>query len=69
MLAKDVATLIAPLAQKNGNTLDLDVPADIGVMHTDLTKLKQSLVNLLSNAAKFTQNGTVALEDAARGHR
>jgi CheY-like chemotaxis protein/two-component sensor histidine kinase len=60
-LAKDVATLIEPLAQKNGNTLKLDVPADIGVMYTDLTKLKQSLVNLLSNASKFTQNGTVTL--------
>ena len=56
------ATLIAPLAQKNGNTLNLDVPADIGVMHTDLTKLKQCLVNLLSNASKFTQNGTIALK-------
>ena len=60
-LAKDVATLIEPLAQKNGNALKLDVPADIGVMYTDLTKLKQSLVNLLSNASKFTQNGTVTL--------
>jgi signal transduction histidine kinase/CheY-like chemotaxis protein len=60
-LAKDVATLIEPLAQKNGNTLKLDVPADVGVMHTDLTKLKQCLVNLLSNASKFTQNGTVKL--------
>jgi CheY-like chemotaxis protein/two-component sensor histidine kinase len=61
-LARDVATLIAPLAQKNGNTLNLDVPADIGVMHTDLTKLKQCLVNLLSNASKFTQNGTISLK-------
>jgi signal transduction histidine kinase/DNA-binding response OmpR family regulator len=61
-LARDVATLIAPLAQKNGNTLNLDVPADIGVMHTDLTKLKQCLVNLLSNASKFTQNGAISLK-------
>ena len=38
------------------------MPADIGVMHTDLTKLKQCLVNLLSNASKFTQNGTIALK-------
>jgi len=60
-LAKDVATLIAPLAQKNANTLNLEIPADIGVMHTDLTKLKQCLVNLLSNASKFTQNGTISL--------
>jgi signal transduction histidine kinase/DNA-binding response OmpR family regulator len=61
-LARDVATLIAPLAQKNGNTLNLDVPADIGVMHTDLTKLKQCLVNLLSNASKFTRSGTISLK-------
>src|SRR5262249_10266534 len=42
--------------------LKLDVPADIGIMNTDLTKLKQSLVNLLSNASKFTNNGTVSLQ-------
>jgi CheY-like chemotaxis protein len=39
----------------------IECPADIGSMRTDLTKLKQSLINLLSNAAKFTQNGRVTL--------
>jgi len=37
-------------------------PADIGLIHADLTRVRQILYNLLSNAAKFTQEGTVALQ-------
>ena len=43
------------------NALVLDVPADLGEMRSDQTKLRQCLFNLLSNAAKFTEDGTVAL--------
>ena len=60
-LVTDVSALVAPLVSKNGNTLALDVPADIGSMRVDLVKLKQSLINLLSNAAKFTKDGVVKL--------
>jgi len=53
-LVADVRALVAPLMAGNGNRLDILVPDDIGSMRVDLVKLKQSLINLLSNAAKFT---------------
>lgn len=60
-LVTEVSALVAPLMSKNGNMLQINVPADIGTMRVDLVKLKQSLINLLSNAAKFTKDGTVGL--------
>jgi PAS domain S-box-containing protein len=60
--ARDVVDTALPLAQKNGNELVLNCPEGAGSMHADLTKLRQSLLNLLSNASKFTQNGTVRLD-------
>jgi PAS domain S-box-containing protein len=61
-MVRDVVTTIEPLAQKNANTLMVDCPDGIGVMHADPTKVRQSLFNLLSNACKFTEGGTVRLE-------
>jgi signal transduction histidine kinase/DNA-binding response OmpR family regulator len=60
-LVTDVSALVAPLMSKNGNVLQIDMPSDIGMMRVDLVKLKQSLLNLLSNAAKFTKEGIVNL--------
>ena len=60
-LVDEVKTIVEPMMKKNGNTLRIDCPQDIGSMQTDLTKLKQSIINLLSNAAKFTKAGTVTL--------
>src|SRR5581483_1831315 len=60
--ARDVVDTALPLAQKNGNELILNCPDNAGTMHADLTKLRQSLLNLLSNASKFTHNGTIRLE-------
>jgi signal transduction histidine kinase/CheY-like chemotaxis protein len=60
-LASEVRTIIEPLIAKNGNRLVIDLPEDIGSLSTDITKLKQCLINLLSNATKFTQNGDVGL--------
>jgi PAS domain S-box-containing protein len=60
-LIDEVRTLVEPLMSKNGNILIVDCPADVGSLRTDLTKLKQSLINLLSNAAKFTKQGEVRL--------
>ncbi len=60
-LVDEVKTIIEPMVVKNGNKLVIDLPKDIGSLRTDLTKLKQSLINLLSNAAKFTKQGNVTL--------
>lgn len=61
-LLNDVVDTVRPLVARNSNTLTLSVPDDPGVMHADLTRLRQSLFNLLSNAAKFTDHGTITLE-------
>jgi GAF domain-containing protein/CheY-like chemotaxis protein/HAMP domain-containing protein len=60
-LLEEVRTLIAPLAEKNGNTLEFGAAASLGSMRTDRTKLKQSLLNILSNGSKFTHNGRLTL--------
>ncbi len=57
----DAATTIAPLMAKNNLRFDTDYPDDLGVVRADLTKLRQALFNLLSNAAKFTHDGVVTL--------
>ncbi|HEX5409899.1 MAG TPA: GAF domain-containing protein [Gemmatimonadaceae bacterium] len=62
----DVATTIRPLVEKNGNRLVIDAPADLGVVRSDLTRVRQILLNLLSNACKFTEKGTITLAVARR---
>jgi signal transduction histidine kinase/DNA-binding response OmpR family regulator len=61
-LVLDVESTIRPLVEKNHNLLEVSCPADIGLIYADLTRVRQILYNLLSNAAKFTQEGTVALQ-------
>ena len=58
----DVISQIQPLLEKRVNTLKIVIEDYLGEMHSDLTKLRQILLNLLSNAAKFTQKGTISLE-------
>ena len=60
-LVRDVEAIVQPLVEKNGNTLVVECPDDVGTMHADLTKVRQALFNLLSNAAKFTDHGTISL--------
>jgi signal transduction histidine kinase/CheY-like chemotaxis protein len=61
-MIRDVTTTVVPLVEKNENQLKVTCPDDIGSMHADLTKVRQALFNLLSNACKFTKEGTVSLE-------
>lgn len=61
-MIQEVATTVQPLVTKNGNHLEVDCPTDLGPMRADLTKVRQTLFNLLSNASKFTESGVVRLE-------
>ncbi|NUP90094.1 MAG: response regulator [Candidatus Sumerlaeia bacterium] len=63
----DVVTTVHPLLEKNANRLDLRVPDGLGEMHADLTKVRQILFNLLSNASKFTEHGVITLEAGRAG--
>jgi len=63
-LLRDVLDTIRPLAEKAGNSLHLEAPDDPGLMHADLSKVRQGLLNLLSNSVKFTQGGTISLRVA-----
>jgi PAS domain S-box-containing protein len=56
-----VAATVTPLAKKTGNALVVNCADEIGTMRSDLTKVRQTLFNLLSNACKFTRNGTITL--------
>jgi signal transduction histidine kinase/DNA-binding response OmpR family regulator len=60
-LLDDAAATVAPLVEKNRNRLVTDFGEDLGFVRADLTKVRQSLFNLLSNAAKFSSDGTVSL--------
>jgi PAS domain S-box-containing protein len=61
-MVRDVTSIIQPLVEKNGNRFEVTVAPNVGTMHADLTKVRQSLLNLLSNAAKFTSDGRVELD-------
>jgi PAS domain S-box-containing protein len=61
-MISEVGTTIASLVAKNKNTLQINIGPDLGEMYADVTKIRQILFNLLSNACKFTQRGTVTLD-------
>jgi len=57
----NVASTISPLVEKNKNKFELQIDDSVGLARADLTKTRQTLFNLLSNATKFTENGTITL--------
>ena len=61
----ELVDTVGPLVQKNSNTLTVRCGDDVGTMHADLMKTRQILLNLLSNAGKFTRDGAITLEVAA----
>ncbi len=60
-LLDEVRAIIQPMAEKNSNTLEFRLANNLGSIRTDRIKLKQSLLNILSNGSKFTQNGKLML--------
>ncbi|MGH2447277.1 MAG: response regulator [Chloroflexota bacterium] len=66
-LVQGVADTVRPLAAANHNQLTVHCSDDLGEMQADLTKVRQAVFNLLSNACKFTDHGTITLDVRSRG--
>src|ERR1700704_5570912 len=62
VLIDEMTNTLQPAAAKNGNTIHVHVADSIGTMHADVTKVRQILFNLLSNACKFTDHGTISVD-------
>jgi PAS domain S-box-containing protein len=60
-MIEDVAVTIHPLVEKNNNRLEISIAPDVTSLYADLTKVRQTLFNLLSNASKFSENGLISL--------
>jgi signal transduction histidine kinase len=68
-LVREVMGLVEPLANRQGNRLVVEVAPDAGRMFSDVTRIKQGLLNLAGNAAKFTEQGEIRLRvERARRH-
>lgn len=61
-MIKDVIDTITPMAEKNNTKLSLMAKSDIGVMLSDITKVRQILFNLISNGIKFSEDGEVKID-------
>ncbi len=58
---REIASTVESLVSKKNNRLDIALGPHLGAMHSDLTKIRQVILNLLSNASKFTENGVIHL--------
>jgi len=61
VLITDMVATLQPAIEKNGNTLQVRVADEVNTMHADVVKVRQILLNLLSNACKFTDHGSIAV--------
>jgi signal transduction histidine kinase len=61
-LIADVVKTIEPLAAKNANRVSVNCDGGIGTMHADQMRLRQALLNLMSNANKFTERGAISID-------
>ena len=66
-LIADAVNLAKPLADSNANKIEVHCPVGVGEMHADLTRVRQVVFNLLSNACKFTERGTIMVEVSGKG--
>ncbi|MCK5523172.1 MAG: hybrid sensor histidine kinase/response regulator [Thiomargarita sp.] len=64
IIVDEVVSTVHPLMEKNRNIFKIEVPDILGKIQTDATKLRQILLNLLSNAAKFTKEATICFKIA-----
>src|ERR1700722_7854467 len=60
-MIQEMISTFQPTAAKNDNRLELDLSDGLGHMHADITKVRQIVFNLLSNACKFTEHGTIGM--------
>ena len=60
-MIREVVANVQPMVSKNRNKLVVKCPNNLGTVSTDQTKLRQAALNLMSNAAKFTEDGTIIL--------
>jgi signal transduction histidine kinase len=60
-MVREVIANVQPMVAEKGNKLVVKCRTDLGIVSTDQTKLRQAALNLMSNAAKFTQDGTITL--------
>src|SRR5205085_9778846 len=62
MTLEETTGTVRPVVEGAGNRLVVEYPPDLGTMRTDAKKLKQILLNLISNGSKFTESGTVTVQ-------
>ncbi len=61
-MIEEIVTTLQPAVRKNSNTLRVRLADEVGMMRADITKVRQILFNLLSNACKFTDHGTISVD-------
>jgi signal transduction histidine kinase/DNA-binding NarL/FixJ family response regulator len=62
LMVEEMVTTLQPAISKNANTVRVRLADDVSLMRADATKVRQILFNLMSNACKFTDHGTISLD-------